>query len=505
MGASEMTVDRSGPAAAGGSAALTRTWLILVIASFASFLGGFNQSTINVALPVMSEDLGSGSTANGWILLAYPVGLAGLILVFGRLADMVGRRRVFLSGMAVFLIASVVAALAGDPAMMIVGRLGQGAGGAMIFSTGAAMIAAAYPRARLGAAIGIYFAVNAVAQILGPVLGGVITVGIGWQWLFWINIPVIAMAYAAAMRVLPRESRAVRGQRLDWAGGALSIAVVASAVSGLSMGNERGWADPLILLLAVTAVLSLSAFVWWELRAQSPLLDLSLFSNRVFLWANISSFLICAVRFPLVLLIALMFQTLHSMGPAMAGVLVVPLSVGAMVASSVYGIFERWFSHYALGVASSLLTVVGVLLFLPAVSGSAFIPFAVAGGFVVGVGTGVLVTANGSAIMLSSPPEKLGVVSGARSLMQMLGNVVGVAGCLVVVAIPLPVGDRDAVYGRGGGDGLDPAAAESLASGFQLVYIVLAVVALAGAAASAAARDRRHAPAQGELAAAEMR
>ncbi|MFC9788216.1 MFS transporter [Rhodococcus sp. NPDC127528] len=465
---------------------------VLVVASFTAFLGGINQGTLNVALPVIAVGLGSGPTATSWILLSYLVGMVGTILVFGRVADMIGRRRVFLAGMTLFAVSSALSALAPGAVALIAGRALQGIAAAMMFATGAAMIAAVYPPRRLGSAMGIFFAVNSVAQIVGPVLGGIIVSGPGWRWLFWVNVPIAVAAYLAGLRVLPRRSDDPRSGGFDWAGAGLSVAAIVSGVAALSTGNERGWTSPLIVVLVLVAAVSLVVFLWWERRFSFPILDLSLFTDRVFRWANVSSFLSCAVRFPLILLIALMFQTVHALGPAVAGLAVVPLSIGTMLAALAYGVLERWFSHYWLGVAGSLVTVVGVLLLLPTVSGSAYLQLTAVGGFVSGTGTGILLTANGAALLLDCDRSKLGVISGVRALLQMLGNVIGVAGCLVVLAAPLSGPDRSAVYSRSG-EALGPGAATALGQGFQIAFTVLAVVALLGALASAAARSHRSA------------
>lgn len=478
------------PAGPHARASGSRPVWVLVVASFTAFLGGINQGTLNVALPVIAVGLDSGATATNWILLSYLVGMVGTVLVFGRIADMIGRRRVFMAGMTLFALSSAMSGLAPSAGVLIAGRALQGISAAMMFATGAAMIAAAYPPHRLGSAMGIFFAVNSVAQIIGPVLGGAIASGLGWRWLFWVNIPIAVAACLAGLRVLPRGRGDHHRGRFDLVGAVLSIVVIVSGVAALSVGNERGWTSPLIVVLTAVATVSSVVFLWWERRCSFPLLDLSLFSDKIFRWANVSSFLSCAVRFPLILLIALMFQTVHALGPAVAGLAVIPLSIGTMLASLAYGLLERWFSHYWLGVGGSLITVVGVLLLLPTVTGAAYLQFTAIGGFVAGIGTGIVLTANGATLLLDCDRAKLGVISGVRALLQMLGNVIGVAGCLVVVAMPLSGADRGAVYNRSG-EALSADTSTAMGYGFQAAFVVLAVVSLLGALASASARRGR--------------
>lgn len=161
-----------------------RPALVLVVASFTAFLGGINMSALNIALPVLGSQIRCGNRCDAWILLAYLVTMTGTVLVFGRIADMVDRRKVYLYAMTLFALSSVVAACATDVWAVIAGRALQGTPAGMMFATGGALIASTYSRQRMGAAMGIFFAINAVAHVLGPVIGGVVTSGLGWEWLF---------------------------------------------------------------------------------------------------------------------------------------------------------------------------------------------------------------------------------------------------------------------------------------------------------------------------------
>ncbi|KXF49983.1 hypothetical protein AXA44_21910 [Rhodococcus sp. SC4] len=460
---------------------------VLLVASFAAFLGGINQSTTNVALPVIVDSLQASAVAATWILLSYLVAMAATILVFGRLADLVGRRRVFLHGTTLFAVSSLAAAVAPSVTVLIIARTVQGVAAAMMFATGAALIAAVYPRRSLGGAMGIFVAVNSIAQFLGPMVGGFVAAGPGWPWLFWANIPVALCAAAAGHFVLPRGGTAARGEGFDFVGAVLAVGVVVALVCGVSGGGVYGWTSPRILALLGGFAVGAAAFVWWEHRIRHPLMDLTLFADRVFRWANVSSLLNCAVRFPLVLLVALMFQTVHSGGPALAGLAVVPISIGTMVASFAYGALERRFSHYRLGIAGSLATTGGVLLLLPTVAGGPYVLLTAVGGLVAGAGAGVVVTANGATILLPCATDQLGAVSSIRALLQMLGNSVGVAACLTLVAAPLPRGDKDAVY-AGNAASLAPGSFAALERGFYAALIAVGVLAVAGAVASACAR-----------------
>ena len=461
---------------------------VLLIASFTAFLGGFNQSALNVVLPVIAGDLRSSAVATSWILLAYLVTMCSLLVVFGRIGDLVGRRRLFLSGVSLFALSSSVSATAPTAGILIAGRGFQGAGAAMMFATGAALIASAYPPKQLSGAMGVYFALNSLAQFLGPVIGGVIAAHLGWHWVLWPNVAVAFCAVLTGFFVLPHEAPKSSGQRLDLLGSGLSIGAVTTAITALSLGSAAGWTDLRIVGLLSASAGSAVAFVWWERRAESPLVDLSLFAERIFRWANVSSFLNCAARFPLVLLIALLFQTVHSSGAAIGGLAVVPVSIGTMLASLSYRLLERRFGAYVLGIAGSLMTSLGILIVLLSVTAHTYALLAGCGGLIAGAGAGILVVANGATILRRCDQAALGAVSGIRSLVQMLGNTIGTSLCLAVVTAPLTGGDKSAIFG-GRADSLDPSVFGDLGHGFHAAFGLLAFLALGGAVAAARARD----------------
>ncbi|MFE7420328.1 MFS transporter [Rhodococcus sp. NPDC057529] len=463
---------------------------VLLIASFTAFLGGFNQSALNVVLPVIAADLRPSAVATSWILLSYLVTMCSLLVVFGRIGDLVGRRRLFLSGVSLFALSSAVSAAAPTAGILIVGRGFQGAGAAMMFATGAALIASAYPPKQLGGAMGVYFAVNSLAQFLGPVIGGVIAAQLGWHWVLWPNVAVALCAVVTGFFVLPHDAPESSGSRLDLLGSVLSAGAITTAITALSFGSGTGWTDLRIVALFSVSAGSAVAFIWWERRAASPLVDLSLFAERIFRWANVSSFLNCTARFPLVLLIALMFQTVHSSGAAIGGLAVVPVSIGTMLASISYRLLEGRYGAYLLGIAGSLMTSLGILIVLLSVTAHTYALLAACGGLIAGAGAGTLVVANGATILRRCDQAALGSVSGIRALVQMLGNTVGTSLCLAVVTAPLTGSDKSAIFG-GHADSLDPAVFGDLGHGFHAAFGLLVVLALGGAAAAARARDDR--------------
>lgn len=278
---------------------------VLVVVAAASFLGGVNQSSVSVALPVITAHFESGPVASSWVLLAYMLAMTGLVVVFGRLADLFGSRTIFLGGVWVFVLSSTALGIAPSIELLLGLRVVQGGGAAMMFATGAAIIARTMPTGSVGRGMGAYFATNSVAQLLGPVLGGFVAQSAGWSWLFWMNVPAGVSILLAGHRVLAKQGRRRRGEPIDFPGAVLGIALLGGLLTGLSLGGPRGWSDPIVLCSLLSAVVSGPLFLLRERRAHHPILDLGLFRDKVFAWANLAGALNNAVRFALVLLLVL--------------------------------------------------------------------------------------------------------------------------------------------------------------------------------------------------------
>ncbi|WP_141726202.1 MFS transporter, partial [Actinacidiphila rubida] len=257
-----------------------RKWLPLVAICLGAFILLVDVTIVNVALPRMADDLHASFSSLQWVIDVYALALAALLMVTGSLADLFGHRRLYTAGLTVFALASLACALAPNAAVLIAARGVQGAGGAAMFATSAALVSVTYKGRDRGVAFGVWGAVNGAAAAAGPIMGGLLTEGFGWQSIFLVNLPVAALAVALTLRVLPAGAR--RKGSLD-VPGALVFTVAAAAVTyALIRGGEHGWGDGLTVTAFVVAGVAAVAFVPVELRAPQPMLDMALLRRPAF-------------------------------------------------------------------------------------------------------------------------------------------------------------------------------------------------------------------------------
>src|SRR5919197_409641 len=266
---------------------MDRKWWTLIAVCVATFMLLLDITIVNVALPDIQRSLDANFSDLQWVIDAYALTLAALLLTSGSLADLLGRRRVFVLGLAVFTIASLLCGLAGSPLVLNLARALQGVGGAMMFATSLALIAAAFQGAQRGTAIGAWGATIGAAVAVGPLVGGVLVDAIGWEAIFFVNLPIGAGAIALTLAMVD-ESRNPAEWTIDWAGTVTFSGALFGLVFGLIRGNVEGWGSPLILAMLIGAALLLVAFVAIELRVAHPMLDISLFRKPSFVVAPIS-------------------------------------------------------------------------------------------------------------------------------------------------------------------------------------------------------------------------
>jgi EmrB/QacA subfamily drug resistance transporter len=283
-------------------ASSTRKWWTLIGVTFAIFMTTLDNTVVNVALPSIQRDLGVGRNGLEWVVNAYILAFAALLLTGGRLADLFGRRRLFLTGLSVFTAASLFAGFATSEAHLVAARGLQGAGAALLTPTTLAIIAAAFPDTKeRGKAIGLWAATSALAFAVGPVTGGAIAQHAHWSWIFWINVPVGLVGWLIGRAAIDESRDETAPRRVDVGGLAVSSATLLALVYALIDGNDRGFTSLPILGLLGAAAVGLVAFLWIERRVPAPMLDLSLFRDRAFAAGNalqvISGFGIFGVYF----------------------------------------------------------------------------------------------------------------------------------------------------------------------------------------------------------------
>jgi EmrB/QacA subfamily drug resistance transporter len=399
-------------------------WWTLVAVLVATFMLLLDITIVNVALPYIERDLHASFSDLQWVIDAYALTLAALLLTGGSLADRIGRRRVFLIGLGLFTAASALCGLATSPLMLTLSRALQGVGGAFMFATSLALIASAYQGRDRGTALGLWGATTGAAVAVGPLVGGALVEGIGWEAIFFVNLPIGIVAIALTRARVP-ESRDPSGARTDWAGTVLFSGALFCLVFGLIRGNAEHWNAVIVALLAASAVL-LAAFVTVERRAAHPMLDVALFRKPAFCGASIAAFVLSASMFAMFLYLTLYLQNILGYSALESGLRFMPVTLLSFVVAPVSGklaerLGVRWF-------LAGGLTLVGAGLALMAQvkvgdDWTALLP----GFMVAGVGIGMVNPALATAAIGVVEPQRSGMASGINSTFRQVGIATGIA------------------------------------------------------------------------------
>ncbi len=405
---------------------MERKWWTLIAVCVAIFMLLLDITVVNVALPDIQRSLHSSFSDLQWVVNAYALTLAAFLLTAGSVADLIGRKRVFVAGLFVFTIASAVCGLSTSPLMLNLARAVQGTGGAMMFATSLALIAEAFHGKERGTAFGAFGAVTGAAVAVGPVLGGVITSGIGWKWIFFVNVPIGAVAVVVTLMKVA-DSRDPNATGVDWAGLVTFSASLFLLVFALVQGNEKGWGSTQILAYLIAAAVLLVAFVLVEHMQSRPMLDLALFRRPAFAGASIVAFSISASYFAMFLYLTLYIQDVLNYSPLQAGLRFLPVTFLSFMVAPVAGKLSVRVPVRLLLGTGLLLAGVGLLAMTSVSAGSSWtvlIP-----GFVLGgAGIGLINPPLASTAIGVVPHERSGMASGINSTFRQMGIATGIAG-----------------------------------------------------------------------------
>ncbi|MEO3874634.1 MFS transporter [Nonomuraea sp. B12E4] len=452
-------------------------WRTLSVVSLASVLTGLGGSAINVALPEIARHTGADATAAGWILLGFQLTTTVLMVVFGRLADMFGRRTLYLCGLATYTVAALLAGLSPNPWVIVAMRVVQAAGAAMLLTNSAALVSDAFPREKLGEGMGVYVASFSIAGLIGPTLGGVLAESLGWRWVFWFNVPIGLVCLVWGAVVLRRVPPAGRDRGLDLPGNVLVLVVLGGLLLALSEFTRLGWGHPLVLGGLAGFAVGLPLFLARQARAAHPVVDLGLFREPAFAFGTLASFLNAVARMGMVFLVALYFQAVRGDDPVQAGLKVLPLAVAAMTASVSSGFLQRLLSARTLAVAGAATTTCGLLVMLAVMTSTTPYPAVALGLVLIGLGSGVFLPSNTTAILDGLPSERLGIVNAMRLMLQNTGNVVGTGLVLSIITAPLPAALHQSVF-AGTLSQLTGGAVEQLVTGYRWALATMATISV---------------------------
>ena len=435
-------------------------WTLVVVCAATAILL-LDVTVVNVALARIERDLGASFDELQWVIDAYAIALAAVLLVFGSLADRVGRRRVLVAGLVVFAGASLACALAGDPVVLDVGRGVQGIGAAAMFATSLALLAQEFEGERRGFAFGVWGAVSGAAIALGPLVGGALVDALAWEWIFLVNLPIAAALIVLTLTRVP-ESKPGRPEPLDLPGAITFAAALLLLVLGLTRGNSEGWGDGLIVGALAGGAGLLGVFVLLELRRPAPMLDLRLFRDGAFAGTAAVAFLQSVAIYPLFLFMSLWLQDILGYGPFETGVRLLPFTLLLFAVAPLAGKLTARRPLGELLGAGLVLLAAGLLMMRGLDAGSEW-KDTLPGLLVSGAGVGLISPALAAAMVSVLPVERSGLASGINNTFRQTGIAAGIAGL-------------GAVFQRH-----DPDAA-GFAAGLNDVFLVAAITAGVGAA-----------------------
>lgn len=449
----------------------TTRWIV-VLTGIGSLMAALDTLVMSTALSTIRVDLNASIGQLEWTVNAYNLSFAVLLITGAALGDRFGRRRLYAAGLGLFAVASAACALAPDVGWLIAARALQGAGSALLMPLGLALLSAAFPPEKRGAAIGIFGGITGLAVASGPLVGGAVIQGINWEWIFWINVPIGVLAVPLVLTKM-KESFGP-DSALDLPGLGLITAGTLGIVWGLVRGNSAGWASVEVISTIALGILLIAAFIAWERRTPAPMLPLELFRSRPFSAGNAAIFFTFAALFGAVFFAAQLMQTGLGYDPLGAGLRLLPWTGTFMTIAPIAGAMSDRIGERPLMVSGLVLQAGGMAwLALVAEPGVAYTsllgPLIVAG-----VGVSLAIPSAQNSVLASSAMDAIGKAAGVNSMMRELGGVLGIAVAVAVFA--------------GAGSYLSRAA---FFDGFSTAFGVIAGLSAMGAIASMALPSRR--------------
>jgi EmrB/QacA subfamily drug resistance transporter len=404
---------------------MERKWWTLVTVAVGVFMLLLDITIVNVALPAIQKSLHASLADLQWVIDAYALTLAALLLTAGSLADLYGRRRVFAIGIVIFTLGSLLCGVAQSPVFLSLSRAFQGVGGAIMFATSLALISAAFRAGDRGTAFGVFGAVTGIAVAVGPVIGGALVSGLSWRWIFLVNIPVGVVALYLTLTKVD-ESRNPHARNVDWVGLVTFSAGLGALVFGLIRSNESGWGSSTVVSSLVLAVVLLAAFVFAELRQREPMLDLSLMRKPTFVGGLIAAFSISASLFACFPYLVLYLQNLLGLSAIDVGVRFLVLSGPIFVTAAIAGrLTDRVPISLLIGPGFAFIAL--ALLLMRGITVGDDWTHMIPGFILAGIGAGLVNVPLASTAVGVVEPARAGMASGINSTLRQVGIATGVA------------------------------------------------------------------------------
>jgi EmrB/QacA subfamily drug resistance transporter len=446
-------------------------WKILPVLLIAPFMGSLDGSIVNVALPTIADRLAVGLDGVQWVVSSYLIVISALVLIFGKIADKIGKTRVFEFGFLVFGAGSLLCALSWSLPLLILARTAQAIGASMFMSSNQGIIATIFPPEERGRALGFLGSTVAVGTMIGPPLGGIMVDFLSWQSLFLVNIPISLFAFVAALKLLPADGRAGSLAGFDLPGSGLFMGFIVGLFYFLLSGGRRGWSSPAELASLALAVACAILFIIRERRAMDPMIDLSIFRDGYFSISVLCVFLVFVVTFCVNIMQPFYLQDALGLAPSAAGLILLASPLASGLAAPLSGrLSDR--------LGPGKLTIVGLAIMLAGLGvmcalGLASKPALVAAGLaLIGLGSGVFGSPNTKLIMSRAPRDKLGIAGSVNALARNMGMVSGIA-----FAVSLQSGIMSARLGRPV-SGFVPESPEAFIAGMRAVFLAASAFCL---------------------------
>ena len=477
-------------------------WRAFAAIAVGLFSSVADNGSVVVALPTIADHFNTDLPTTQWVVIAYALTISALLLPMGRLSDMVGRKGVYLLGFGTFTLGAVLAGTSTSAEWLIFARVIMGTGAAMTQGTSMAMLISSFPEKERGKALGLQISVVGTGGVAGPAMGGFIVGALGWRGVFWVTAILGILAILAAQIVLDRKltSSSESKTRFDWMGATLSTCSMVAFLLTVSNGHRVGWGSPTIVLGLVAVVALVATFIWWELRTETPLIDLRLFGRKLFAFGVAASFIsfigMSSVRF----LMPFYLQVVQGYSPQEMGLIIVPAAVTLIVIGPLGGRLSDRYGWRTFNVVGLALSATGLFLLSRANEDSA-LPLIIGAMVLQSGGLGIFNPPNNSSILSTVDAGRYGVVSGLLNLVRNSGNVTGIAiVTAIVTAVMASKGLPPTLAAVS--DSPDSKVASGFTSGLQTAYFVMGSLVLVGIALSFFKGDREptteEAPGRGE-------
>jgi EmrB/QacA subfamily drug resistance transporter len=449
-------------------------WIVVATVCIGSFMGQVDSSITQLLLPRLEREFDARLSTVSWVAVAYLLAMAAFLPIFGRLADMVGRKLLYTIGFLLFMLGSGACGLAPNLPVLIAFRVIQAVGAALLSSNSVAIIVMTAGEDRRGRALGIQSAAQAVGLGAGPAIGGLVMDTLGWQWVFWINVPFGLLGAVIGWFVIPQTTALPTDNRFDWTGALLIVPALTALMTVLNEGHAWGTTSPAFLAAALLAVILLTLFIRTERHAPAPLVDLTLFRQKGFASGNIAGLMSWAALFGLFFLMPFVFIRAYGDSALAAGLRlsIVPALLGAI--APIGGVLYDRLGARIVTVAGMLICVAALALLFVVLDGqSDGLPLVMLALAIFGVGQGLFISPNNSAIMAAAPPQLTGAAGGLMNVMRSIGTSVGIAAASSLLAWRL-----QSLTGQGS---TTHAPADALLSGSHDVILLLGAFAAATA------------------------